>query len=383
MTTQNFDVNKLRVAKPCHMSWESMSGDEKTRLCNSCEMNIYNISEMTSDEINTLIQNREGRLCGRIVRRTDGTVMTTDCPVGLKAYRKKICRFAGAAFTAIISLFSIGFGQTESKKPAKSETQIIRKDNQDKENILHGIVTDSFGAVIPNAEIVITNSRDKSIFKLKTSDIGEFKISNLSQGTYEFLVTRGDFKPYKIKRLVIKSNENVEIQIKLETTGEVVGIFIDTPSEGIESESYQISRKILRSSGITKGALQSGKSNLKGITTDSAGAIIPEAKIELKSKKGKKIKLKTESSENGNYSFDSIPNGEYTLKIEYEGFKTFQIENLIIKENEDIKLNVTLEPKETSVTVGIFVTEPLIDMIESGITHKINGETLRKLPINK
>ena len=55
---QNFDVNNLRVASPCSVSWETMSGDERVRRCHSCELNIYNIAEMTSKEVENLITNR-------------------------------------------------------------------------------------------------------------------------------------------------------------------------------------------------------------------------------------------------------------------------------------------------------------------------------------
>jgi hypothetical protein len=37
---------------------------------------------MTAAEVSALIVETEGRLCARIYRRADGTVLTSDCPVG-------------------------------------------------------------------------------------------------------------------------------------------------------------------------------------------------------------------------------------------------------------------------------------------------------------
>ena len=65
-----------------------MRGDEKVRHCDSCHLNVYHFSEMTSDEILALIQKTEGNVCGRMFRRSDGTLLTTDCPVGLKLVRR-------------------------------------------------------------------------------------------------------------------------------------------------------------------------------------------------------------------------------------------------------------------------------------------------------
>ncbi len=115
MNKQNFDINSLRVASPCTVGWETMSGDERVRRCNSCELNIYNITEMTKLEVEDLITKRKDRVCIRLYKRADGTVLTKDCPVGIRAYQKRVARFAGAALTTILGLFSVSFGQKEDK----------------------------------------------------------------------------------------------------------------------------------------------------------------------------------------------------------------------------------------------------------------------------
>src|SRR5262245_30988553 len=107
MRSSNFDVNELRVASPCSVGWENMSGDERQRHCDLCELNVYNLSGMTAREVDRLITDREGRLCIRMFRRADGTVITRDCPVGLRAVRKRVATFAGAAITAVLGLFSV------------------------------------------------------------------------------------------------------------------------------------------------------------------------------------------------------------------------------------------------------------------------------------
>src|SRR5437773_12576574 len=96
MNDKKFDVKSLRVASPCSVGWENMSGDERTRYCDQCSLNVYNISSLTTSEVEDLILKREGRLCIMIYRRADGTVLTRDCPVGLRAVQKRVARFAGA-----------------------------------------------------------------------------------------------------------------------------------------------------------------------------------------------------------------------------------------------------------------------------------------------
>ena len=62
-----------------------MSGDDRVRFCDLCNLHVYDISRLSRKEAEALITKTEGRICARVYRRTDGTVITKDCPVGLRA----------------------------------------------------------------------------------------------------------------------------------------------------------------------------------------------------------------------------------------------------------------------------------------------------------
>ncbi len=118
----------MRVASPCSVGWETMTGNERVRRCISCELNIFNTVEMTTREVERLIHTHEGRLCIRMYRRADGTVLTRDCPVGLLAVRKRVARFAGTTLATVLGLFSISFAQKEDKKSmGASQSPIISR----------------------------------------------------------------------------------------------------------------------------------------------------------------------------------------------------------------------------------------------------------------
>jgi hypothetical protein len=82
------DLNQLKVASPCTESWASMVGDGRQRFCARCQLNVYNLSEMTRAEAEAFVAKAEGHRCVRFYRRQDGTVLTRDCPVGLRALRQ-------------------------------------------------------------------------------------------------------------------------------------------------------------------------------------------------------------------------------------------------------------------------------------------------------
>ena len=102
-TPQDF-LNRLQIASPCPADWAAMEGDDRARFCGQCEKHVYDFSKMTAAEGMALIREKEGKICGRLWRRADGTVITADCPVGartLLARREAKLPLAAAALAAL------------------------------------------------------------------------------------------------------------------------------------------------------------------------------------------------------------------------------------------------------------------------------------------
>lgn len=99
-------LGRVRVAKPCPVAWEGMEGDRRVRHCDLCHLKVYNLSGMTRQEAARLIRESQGRLCVRYYRRADGTILTEDCPVGLRKARKKLARALACIAALFLSLCS-------------------------------------------------------------------------------------------------------------------------------------------------------------------------------------------------------------------------------------------------------------------------------------
>lgn len=113
MARFNNPLNHVRVAAPCPADWDRMIGDERTRFCGQCSLNVYNLSSMTRSEAESLIARNEGRLCVRFYRRRDGSIITKDCPVGLRAIRRRVSYVAKAIGSMVLGLFA-GLGIHET-----------------------------------------------------------------------------------------------------------------------------------------------------------------------------------------------------------------------------------------------------------------------------
>jgi len=93
-----------------------MIGDESARFCGQCELNVYNLSAMSTLEAESLIARTEGRLCIRYYRRKDGSIITQDCPVGLRRLKRRAARINRAVASLVLGfLAGLGFHGVASR----------------------------------------------------------------------------------------------------------------------------------------------------------------------------------------------------------------------------------------------------------------------------
>jgi hypothetical protein len=98
-------LESARIASPCPARWEEMTGNDRTRFCAQCGLHVHNIAAMTAGEAEALLARAasgEDRVCARLYRRADGTVLTRDCPVGVRLRER--ARRAAARVAAALGL---------------------------------------------------------------------------------------------------------------------------------------------------------------------------------------------------------------------------------------------------------------------------------------
>lgn len=98
-------LNNLKVASPCSQDWNAMIGNDRTRYCGECKLNVFNLSGMSRAEAENLIMNAEGRLCVRFYKRADGSVITQDCPVGWARVKHRTRAYVTAVASLIFAFF--------------------------------------------------------------------------------------------------------------------------------------------------------------------------------------------------------------------------------------------------------------------------------------
>lgn len=111
-------LDRVSVASPCSVPWQEMKGDDRVRFCGQCSKNVFNLSAMSRDEATAFVSSVEpGGACIRFYKRADGTMLTADCPVGVRRRRRR--RIIGLAVGAVgaLGLATTAFATIGKKSP--------------------------------------------------------------------------------------------------------------------------------------------------------------------------------------------------------------------------------------------------------------------------
>lgn len=216
MPKANDQLPPLRIAEPCKASWAGMAGDERVRHCTLCSLNVYNFAEMTADEVRQLLVRTEGRVCARLYRRADGTVLTRDCPSGLRALRRRVSRVAASLVAALLSLASLACGSANWRKPRGSRVKLeVERVATQQLAVFNGVVHDETGLALPGVTIVVRDEAAKREVTAVTDVNGGFNIASLNEGSYRVEVTLPGFKTAKMEHLQLKANEVTRANVAL------------------------------------------------------------------------------------------------------------------------------------------------------------------------
>lgn len=104
-----------------------------------------------------------------------------------------------------------------------------------------GVVTDSSGAIVPNAVVAATNTATGVRVQTVSSSTGNYVIPSLQVGPYEVSVAVSGFKSFARSGINLSSNDNIRVDVVLEVgqTSERVVVTAEAPP--LKTESTEVS----------------------------------------------------------------------------------------------------------------------------------------------
>lgn len=121
---------------------------------------------------------------------------------------------------------------------------------------------------------------------------------------------------------------------------------------------------------------------LKGVATDSRGAVIVDADVMIKND-ATGITTKTKTNGEGLYNFPRLQQGVYTLSFQKQGFKKQEFQQVNISIGQDTSIDATLEAGLASETIMVTATgEELIQKEQVQQSSTFEARKVAELPSN-
>jgi hypothetical protein len=107
-----------------------------------------------------------------------------------------------------------------------------------------GTVTDPTGAVVPNANIQLTNTETAVVYKVATTNTGNYTVANLPVGNYELTVESSGFKKFDRPGLVVQVAETIRIDAVLQVGASTDTVTVNAEAPLLKTESGEQSYQV-------------------------------------------------------------------------------------------------------------------------------------------
>jgi hypothetical protein len=140
-----------------------------------------------------------------------------------------------ALLLAPLFLAADGIAQT-APQPAASASTGAQTNSQ---ATIRGKITDPSGALIPGAQVTISNSKGQTVSSATADAAGSYEAHALAAGTYTVTATSTGFAPFVSQGIVVASGQikRVDIAMAIETTQQSVVVTDETPTVSVEADA--------------------------------------------------------------------------------------------------------------------------------------------------
>jgi len=118
---------------------------------------------------------------------------------------------------------------------------------------------------------------------------------------------------------------------------------------------------------------------INGTVTDTSGAVVPKAKVQVKNL-GTGLTVTATTQNDGSYSIADLPIGTYSVTISKQGFKTEVHSNILVRGNLATTVNTTLQTGSVSTTVTVSAT-PLLNQTDTTNGYTLGTEVIQNTPL--
>ncbi len=125
---------------------------------------------------------------------------------------------------------------------------------------------------------------------------------------------------------------------------------------------------------------QSDRGTITGTVTDPAGAVIPNAPIQVRNVETGAV-YDGASSTTGNYTVAQLPPGSYEVSVAVQGFKKYIRRGIVVQVATVLRIDIGLEVGSNTESITVTEAAPLLNTETGDLSHNVTARTMDDLPI--
>ncbi|MPY90255.1 MAG: TonB-dependent receptor plug domain-containing protein [Luteitalea sp.] len=126
---------------------------------------------------------------------------------------------------------------------------------------------------------------------------------------------------------------------------------------------------------------QTTTGGLVGVVRDSDGGVVPGATVAARHV-GTNALHSAVTGGDGQYVLRGLPVGPYDVTVELEGFKSFRTDNVLVRVNDEVRLDATLEVGDVTESVTVAGLARTVDTVTGTLKTIVDQTRIEELPLN-
>jgi hypothetical protein len=118
---------------------------------------------------------------------------------------------------------------------------------------------------------------------------------------------------------------------------------------------------------------QTATGTISGYVEDGTGARVPGAKISILHSATQQGRV-VYTNERGDFIAPMLSIGEYEVSAEFKGFKRKSLSGILLRVDQTVTLQITIEPGNVTETVEVVSTAPLLESETSSLGQVIENK---------
>jgi outer membrane receptor protein involved in Fe transport len=126
---------------------------------------------------------------------------------------------------------------------------------------------------------------------------------------------------------------------------------------------------------------QTTTGGLLGVVRDANGGVVPGAAVKA-TNADTNAEFSAITGESGQYALRGLPVGSYLVTVELQGFRTFRHPDVVVRVNEEVRLDAVLGVGDVAETVTVSGQPSTVDTTTSTLKTVVDKQRIEGLPLN-